>query len=351
MKDKIYRRNFLKNSLGILAAGSGASLLTGYEPARAIVQERTQPATTQSRPQAGSNVAGNAALFAGFKPMSIKTTGATINAVVGGSGPPLLLLHGHPQTHVMWHKVAPRLAEHFSVVAADLRGYGDSSKPPDGVNHAGYSKRAMAQDQVEVMKHLGHEKFAVAGHDRGARVATRMALDYPDQITKLAVFDNLPTRTMYSKVTKDWATAYYHWFFLVQPSPFPETLIQNSVEVYLHHSFDRSPKGTFTDAAFAEYLRCFRDPGVIHASCEDYRAGAGVDLENDEADWNKKITCPVLALWAQKGNLPRFYGNVLDGWKEKANEVKGKALPSGHFLAEEVPDQVFAELQAFFSAA
>jgi len=201
------------------------------------------------------------------------------------------------------------------------------------------------------MKHLGYEKFAVAGHDRGARVATRMALDYPGQVTKLAVFDNLPTRTMYSKVTKDWATAYYHWFFLIQPSPFPETLIRNSVEDYLHHSFDRAPKGTFTDAAFAEYLRCFRDPAVIHGSCEDYRAGAGVDLEIDEADWDRKITCPVLALWAQKGNLPRFYGNVVDRWKEKANEVKGRPLPSGHFLAEEVPDQVFAELQAFFTAA
>ena len=347
MTGKIHRRHFLRNSLGILAAGQGASLWTASAPARASAQETPQA----TRPQQDRNVSGRATLFDGFKPMRIETKGATINAVVGGSGPPVLLLHGHPQTHTMWHKVAPRLAEHFSVVAADLRGYGDSGKPPDGQNHVGYSKRAMAQDQAEVMTRLGFEKFALVGHDRGARVANRMALDYSQRITKLAVLDNLPTRTMYRTVTKEWATAYYHWFFLIQPSPFPETLIGNNVEFYLHHSFDRAAPGAITPEAFAEYLRCFRDPAVIHAACEDYRAGASIDLENDEADWNRKIACPVLALWSQRGNLPRFFGNVLDLWKEKAVDVKGKPLPGGHFLAEDVPEQTLAELQSFLTAS
>ena len=340
MTDKIARRNFLKSSLGILAAGQGASLLTAS----------SQAATQQSSAPQNRGAAGNQTLFPGFKPMRIETKGATINAVVGGSGPPVLLLHGHPQTHVMWHKVAPRLAQNFSIVAADLRGNGDSSHPPDGQNHVNYSKRAMAQDQAEVMTHLGHEKFAVVGHDRGARVATRLALDHSSRVTKLAVLDNLPTRTMYRNVNKEFATAYYHRFFLIQPSPFPETLIANNVEFYLHNSFDRAP-GAITPEAFAEYLRCFRNPAVIHAASEDYRAGAGIDLEIDEADWSKKIACPVLALWAEKGNLPRFFGNVLDLWKDKAAEVKGKPLPGGHFLAEHVPDQTYAELKAFLTAS
>ena len=343
MATKIHRRRFIKNSLGILAAGQGASFLTPASPARASVQ--------QASPQQNRNVAGAGGLFPGFKPMRIETKGATIAAVVGGSGPPVLLLHGHPQTHVMWHKVAPRLAQRFSIVAADLRGYGDSSKPPDGPNHAGYSKRAMAQDMTEVMTHLGFEKFSVVGHDRGARVATRMALDHAERITKLAVFDNLPTLMMYRNVTKELATQIYHWFFLIQPSPYPETLIANSLEVFLRRSFDRAPRGSITDEAYAEYLRCFRNPATIHAACEDYRAGASIDLEHDEADWNKKITCPLLALWAQQGTVARFFGNVLEKWKEKAVDVRGKPLPSGHHIPEELPDEVFAEVNSFLTAA
>lgn len=283
--------------------------------------------------------------------MRIETSGATIQAVGGGSGPAVLLLHGHPETHLAWHKVGPRLAERFSVVAADLRGYGDSSKPPDGQNHTNYSKRAMGQDFAEVMTNLGFERFAVAGHDRGARVATRMALDYPDRVTHLAVLDNLPTRTMYQNVNKDFAMQYYHWFFRAQPAPLPETLIGNSVEFYIRRSFRRAQPGTVPDEVFGEYLRCYRNPGVIHAVCEDWRAGAGIDLETDEADWNQKITCPVLALWAQNGNLPRFFGDVLGLWREKAVNVRGKALSSGHLLAEEAPDQVFAEFNSFFAEA
>ncbi|MGH9786204.1 MAG: alpha/beta fold hydrolase, partial [Terriglobia bacterium] len=312
----------------MLAAGQGASLLTASMPASVSARA--------ARPQ--QTGAGAAALFPGFKSMRIETKGASIAAVVGGSGPPVLLLHGHPQTHVMWHKVAPRLAQRFSIVAADLRGYGDSSKPPEGLNHAGYSKRAMAQDMAEVMTHLGFEKFAVVGHDRGARVATRMALDHQQMVTKLAVFDNLPTLMMYRNVTKELATQIYHWFFLIQPSPYPETLIGNSLEVFLRRSFDRAPRGSITDEAYAEYLRCFRNPATIHAACEDYRAGASIDLEHDEADWNKKITCPLLALWAERGTVARFFGDVVERWKEKAVDVRGKPLPSGHYLAEQLPD-------------
>jgi haloacetate dehalogenase len=321
MTSKTDRRNFLKGSLGVVAASM-----------------------PQRNPAAGTN------LFPGFKPMRINTSGATINAVVAGSGPPVLMLHGYPQTHVMWHKVAPGLAERFTVVAADLRGYGDSSKPSDGPNHANYSKRAMAKDQVEVMTHLGFEKFAVVGHDKGSGVATRMSLDYPEKITKLAVFDTLPSPLItYRNLTKEWATGVYHWFFLVQPSPLPEKLIANSVEFYLRSRFERSP-GAITPEAFAEYLRCFRDPATIHATCEDYRASASIDLEIDEADWDKKIACPVLSLWAERGNRPPAFRNAIDFWKQKAVEAKGRALRSGHFMAEEVPEETLAELKSFLAA-
>src|SRR3989441_3024756 len=333
MTSKMHRRNFWKGSLGMLAAAS--------------VQQRNPAA----RPQQTRNGAARANFFPGFKSMRINTSGATINAVVGGSGPPVIMLHGYPQTHVMWHKVAPGLAERFTVVAADLRGYGDSSKPPDGPNHANYSKRAMARDQVEVMTHLGFEKFAVVGHDKGSGVATRTSLDYPDKVTKLAVFDTLPSSLItYRNLTKEWATGLYHWFFLVQPSPLPETLIANSVEFYLRSRFERSP-GAITPEAFAEYLRCFRDAATIHATCEDYRASAGIDLEIDEADWNKKIACPVLSLWAERGNRPPAFRNAVDFWKQKAVQAKGRALGSGHFIAEEVPEETLAELRSFLTTS
>jgi haloacetate dehalogenase len=321
MTSKTQRREFLKGSLGMLAAA-------------------------QAR-----NTAPRANFFPGFKPVRVKTSGATINAVMGGSGPPVLMLHGYPQTHVMWHKVAPGLAERFTVVAADLRGYGDSSKPPDGPNHSNYSKRAMAKDQMEVMTHLGFEKFAVVGHDKGSGVASRLALDYPDKVTKLAVFDTLPSPLLtYRNLTKEWATGVYHWFFLVQPSPLPETMIANSVEFYLRSRFERSP-GAITPEAFAEYLRCFRDPATIHATCEDYRASASIDLEIDEADWTKKITCPVLSLWAERGNRPPAFRNAIDFWKEKAPNARGHALRCGHFIAEEVPEETLAELRSFLTAS
>jgi haloacetate dehalogenase len=249
----------------------------------------------------------------------------------------------------MWHKIAPRLANEFAVVIPDLRGYGDSSKPPGGADHFEYSKRAMAQDQVEVMTHLGFSNFAVVGHDRGGRVGHRMALDYPDRVTRLAVLDIVPTLKLYSTVTRGLATAYWHWFFLIQPAPFPETLLGNSAEYFINRAFGGGAAGVFTDEARAEYLRCFRDPATIHAVCEDYRAGASIDLEHDEADVDYKITCPMLALWAENGPMHRLY-DVLETWRERAANVSGKALPGGHFLAEQVPEETLAELQAFLSA-
>lgn len=287
-------------------------------------------------------------MFEGFAHRQIKTTGATINVMTGGKGAPVLLLHGYPQTHVMWHKIAPRLADDFSLVLPDLRGYGDSSKPPEGDDHLGYSKRATAQDQVEVMAQLGFSQFAVVGHDRGGRVAHRMALDHPGRVTKLAVLDIAPTHKLYGNVSKAFATAYYHWFFLIQPAPLPETLIGNSAEFYLNSllGIGRLKPRAITPEAFAEYLRCFRDPATIHATCEDYRAAASIDLVHDEADMGRKVTCPVLALWGEKGVMHKMY-DVVAVWRERAVNVSGKALPCGHFLAEEAPEETLAELGGF----
>src|SRR5262245_28442522 len=228
-------------------------------------------------------------LFSGFEKRKIQTSGATINTLYRGSGPPLLLLHGYPQTHAEWHKVAARLAQKFTVVMTDLRGYGDSSKPPDGENHSNYSKRAMALDQVEVMRALGFNRFAVVGHDRGARVTWRMAVEHPEAITRAAVLDIVPLP--YSMVTREFATQYFHWFFLIQPAPFPETLIGNNAEYYLRSRLLRPGAGAsaITPEAFAEYLRCFKDPATIHATCEDYRAGATIDLEHASQDGAKKV--------------------------------------------------------------
>lgn len=291
----------------------------------------------------------NEDFFAGFKRLQQKTSGAVINFVVGGNGPGLLLLHGSPQTHIMWRKVAPRLSEKYTLVIPDLRGYGDSSKPPDGENHSAYSKRAMAQDQVELMASLGFSKFAVVGHDRGGRVAHRLALDHADMVEKVAVLDVVPTYKLFHPVTKEFATAYFHWFFLIQPAPFPETLIGNNVEFYLKsRTFNRVRPGAIDSPAFTEYLRCFRDPAAIHANCEDYRAAASIDLEHDAADLNRKIACPVLALWAEQGAMHPLY-NVLDTWRERASNVKGKPLPGGHFLPEESPQAVLEELEIFLS--
>ncbi len=289
-------------------------------------------------------------VFDGFVQSRIRTSGTEINLRKGGQGPPLLLLHGSPQTHVMWHKIVARLAERFTVVAPDLRGYGDSGKPPGGDNHEAYSKRAMAQDQVEVMAALGFERFAVVGHDRGARVTHRLALDHAERVTKAAVLDIAPTLTMYERTDMAFATAYYHWFFLIQPFDLPERLIGADPDYYMDKKMAALQKAggeaPFTEEALAEYKRCFRDPETIHAMCEDYRAAAGIDLAHDRADLARRIACPLLVLWGAKGVVERSY-DVLEVWRERAERVTGRALPCGHFLPEEAPEETLTELLTF----
>jgi haloacetate dehalogenase len=256
----------------------------------------------------------------------------------------------------MWHKVTPGLAGHFTVVAIDLRGYGASSHPADADDHRVYSKRAMAVDGVEVMERLGFPAFFVAGHDRGGRVAYRMALDHPARVRRLAVLDIVPTYEQFARVDRRSALAGYHWYFLAQPRGFPERLIGADPEFYFRHMIKDPPglpdaaghQAWFSDEAFAEYLRCFRDPRVIHATCEDYRAGATIDCELDEADAaaGRRIECPVLALWGGRGRRRE----VLEVWRRWAGDVRGRALPCGHFLAEEAPDETLAELTKFFLA-
>jgi haloacetate dehalogenase len=290
-------------------------------------------------------------LFPGFEPCRVRTAGAEIHLLTGGRGPPLLLLHGYPQTHSMWHKIAPRLAEHFTVVCPDLRGYGDSSKPASAADHAPYSKRAMALDQVEVMLALGFRRFALAGHDRGARVAHRLARDHPDHVERLAVLDISPTAAMYAKTDMAFATAYYHWFFLIQPHDLPERLIGSDPDYYLRKKLGGwgSSLEHFDARALAEYERCFRNPGTIHASCEDYRAAASIDLEHDAQDIERKLECPVLVLWGAKGVVNRLFAPLSD-WRAVAYDVRGRTLPCGHYLAEEAPAETYAELAGFLGA-
>jgi haloacetate dehalogenase len=285
-------------------------------------------------------------MFEGFDDTTIDTGETTIRVRRGGSGPPLLLLHGNPETHAMWHLVAPRLAEHFTVVATDLRGYGDSGKPETAPDHEPYSKRAMARDQVAVMRALGFERFALAGHDRGGRVAYRLALDHPERVERLAVLDIIPTGEAFRRTDFRFAMGYWHWFFLAQPHPLPENIIGADPETY----FGRSNTRVFTPEARAEYVRCFRNPAVVHAICEDYRAGATYDFQLDEADrGTRKIACPVLALWGARGALQNWY-DVLAIWRDWADDVRGRAIESGHFIPEEAPDETYRELRAFFAS-
>jgi haloacetate dehalogenase len=313
------RRTFFQQSTAALVA-SAATAASG------IAKPQEQSDTTRFFPP-------------GFKAMKVQTSGATINLVTGGSGPPLLLLHGAPMSHISWRLVAPELMKHYTIVASDLRGYGDSSKPPDGENHANYSKRAMALDQVEVMRHFGFNSFPVVGHDRGGRVAHRMALDHPDKVTQVAVVDIVPTHYLYTHVNLAFVQAYFHWFNYLRAAPGPEN--------DLKAANDAAAARATTDVQ-KEYSRVQRDPANIHGMCEDYRAAASIDLEHDKADLEKKnkIRAPFLTLWAERGAMGRLY-DVREIWKEYAVNVSGKALPGGHNLQEDSPKEVVGELLPF----
>ena len=318
--NRVTRRDVLRQMTAVVAA-------TAIPGAVGEAGPSAQPAGSSGEPR----------FFPGFKPVTMQVTGATITGVMAGQGPPILLLHGAPQSHISWRLVAPELSKDHTVVVTDLRGYGDSSKPPDGEKHANYSKRAMALDQVEVMSKLGFERFAVIGHDRGGRVGHRMALDHPDRVTHLAVLDIVPTYYLYTHVTLEFVQAYFHWFNYLRPTPAPENQIKEELERL-------APK--MTSEVNAEYLRVRSTPEAIHGMCEDYRAAASIDLEHDKADLDKKINCPLMVLWGAKAPMGRLY-DVLSVWKERANTVSGRSLPAGHNLQEDAPDLVLAEIQAF----
>lgn len=276
-----------------------------------------------------------------------------IHALIAGEGPPLLLLHGFPQTHVMWFPILPALADHFTVVAADLRGYGDSFKPAaEGETHAAMSKRAMAEDMVTVMETLGFERFSVVGHDRGARVARRLALDHGAAVDRLALLDIVPTRTVFETVNQRVATAYYHWFFLIQPDRLPERLIAGDPDAFLDFCLARMGQGMdgFDERAVAEYRRQIHDPAAVHAMCEDYRAGATIDLEHDRADADARHDGPTLILWGENGLVGQAY-DPLAIWREQFPQADGRSIPAGHFLVEEAPDDTYRALTGFLADA
>lgn len=294
-------------------------------------------------------------MFEGFELTQIQTSDpeVKINVRHGGKGPPVLLLHGNPLTHVHWHLVAPELAEEFTVVAADLRGYGDSGKPRGAEDHSNYSFRRMAQDQVEVMQHLGFERFFVAGHDRGARAACRMALDHPETVRKLATFDILPTHHVLTGASWQWALNSYHWFFMAQPYDIPEKLIEGKEDYYILQKLTKMGigKGGFSQETLKEYARCCTAEN-IHAVCEDYRAGVGVDMKMDSEDFDagRKIECPAAIFWGQHSHTEKFY-DPKKAWPQYcSNIVKMRALPCGHYPAEQAPEDVYTELRDFFKA-
>lgn len=289
-------------------------------------------------------------MFEGFERRFIDTSEITINLVIGGEGPPLLLLHGCPETHIMWRKIAPSLAEQFTVVAPDLRGYGDSSSPRGEPDHSNYSFRVMAQDMVEVMSLLGHKHFMAAGHDRGARVLHRMALDSPERLDRVALLDILPTVTMYDQIDKEFALSYWIWSFLTQPADMPERMISSQIDAYMENELGHlRQSGVIEPQAWNHYRQALATPEKVHGVCEDYRAAASIDLDHDRMDLNRSIACPVLVLWGKKNPVwDRF--DMIGVWQERADNVAGCPLSCGHYLPEEAPDETLKYLQNFFSS-
>ncbi len=351
--NEIPRRELLTHALalagvsavtGTRAAASPSAPLDETPAGSATVAPGASPLAQNESALSGSQASAAAPIdtlrfFPGFARERVRTTGAEINVLKGGAGPPVLLLHGAPQTHISWRLVAPELAKTHTVVVPDLRGYGDSSKPADGESHVNYSKRAMALDQVEVMRHFGFEQFPVIGHDRGARVGHRLALDHKHAVTKLALLDILPTYYLYTHVTLEFIQAYFHWFNYVRAAPGPEE--------QLKAQYDAQAAKATTDVQ-REYSRVYTDMANLHGMCEDYRASASIDLTHDAADLQTKIACPVLALWATKGPMGRLY-DVLAVWRERATQVTGKAMPAGHNIQEDAPAETLAEIRAFLA--
>ena len=320
---ELQRREILCGAAGLLAGG--------------IALSTTSAVAAQTEQEA---LAADRRFFPGFRTEKVRTSGAVIHAVVGGSGPPVLLLHGAPQSRVSWAAVARDLARDYTVVVTDLRGYGDSGKIEGDPEHNLYSKRTLALDQVEVMRHFGFERFSVFGHDRGARVTHRLALDHPEKVERAAVLDIIPTHYLFSRVDKAFAEGAYHWFFFARPAPFPETVILNSLELFV---------GREDPTLGAEYRRVFRIPGTLHAMCEDYRAAASIDLVHDEADLGTKIESPLLVLWGERGSVARRY-DALAIWGERAARVSGRQMPGGHSFQESHPGETAAALREFSSA-
>ena len=286
-------------------------------------------------------------MFLGFKKKFVKVQRGKIFCRIKGDGPPLLLLHGYPQTHLMWHKTAPELSKYFTIVAADLRGYGDSFVLKSDKKHKNYSKREMAKDMVQLMEKLGFKKFFVAGHDRGGRVAHRMARDHRKNILALSILDICPTLDMYEKTDMKFAKGYFHWFFLIQPSPLPEKMIMANPKNWLKSRFNRSPERGFGNIE-KEYLRCFKQKNRIYASCEDYRAAATIDLEHDKKDRNKKINIPIQVLWGKKGVVGKQFNSIKIWKKYTTKKVYGVEINSEHFIPEESPKQTIKHLKNFF---
>ena len=290
-------------------------------------------------------------MFDGFIHKRLRANGVEINTLICGDGPPLLLLHGYPQSHLIWHRVAPALAKYYTVVATDLRGYGDSEKPEGAGDHSNYSKREMARDQVDVMQQLGFDSFYLCGHDRGARVSHRLAIDYPAAVKRLMLLDISPTLCMYEQTTMDFARSYWWWFFLIQPKPFPEDMIAAAPEKYLKKKIGWGYAGmsAFTPETYAAYLSYVSDPATMHAMCEDYRAAASIDLEHDRADREagKKIACPLHVIWGEHGVVNRCFSPIAD-WQRVADDVRGRTLPCGHYIPEEVPEDLLVEMREFF---